>query len=605
MTLQPRLGAQTATAGEVVDAISGRAVGYGAFLGAQLREGAFDTPILSPLVFGALPPRLQTDREFEREVEQRVATIRQRVPGGTVSQDTIDGVREAARRRREVLAAPYQALTRDEWQASASFREAIPWEDGMTVERAAALAERHDARRFDQWLIDNHAGVGFGVSTVTGFVARVAGGAPDPTNFIPFLGPTMRAAAIARLGRVGGRAAVGGVEGALGAALVLPVVAENRYQIGQGFSTADAILDVAMSALFGAAFGGVTGVVSRRDGTAAFGRTEAPPLLDLRVADESLAKVQLAMRQIADGRPVDVPDVSAAARRAMLDAMSLDERVRFVRASSETAQAGALTELRRLIAEDDGTAPPAGTALRVSLDADEEAAVRGATAEARQAARQRFDERQAERAPAQGLVDQVRRRLELRNADDAEVHTLATAGPNPIIREAGRQEAIRRGLQIGDDPPRAAPLSPLERLALFDQSPRVREAARAELDRDSFGPRRGARDAGVGRPVSVGADETGPAPAATAPERAAAPTTGDPAADIDAATTAREIAEEHGIAEDGSFIELDEWRRMEEAGDILDSERAAFEAAEEQLAKTARIREAYSEATACLLTAAP
>ena len=604
MSVLPSLTSPAASPSEVLGSLAGRDVGFGTFLGAQLREGAFDAPMMNPLVFGPLPPRLQTDDEFEQLFEQRLETIRRATPGGAVSQDTTDGLRLALQRRRDAARAPYQPVTRAEWESSASFRDGIPWEDGMTVERAAALAERYDDRRFDQWLIENHTGVGFGVSTVTGFMARIAGGAPDPTNFIPFLGPAMRTAAIARLGRVGGRAAIGAAEGALGSALVLPFVAENRYQVGQEFTAADAVLDVVMSAIAGAAFGGVAGALSRRDGTAAFGRTQAPPLLDLRVADEGLAKVQLAMRQITAGQPVDVPDVSAGARRAMLESLSLDERRRVVSATSTTVRAEALTELRRVIAEEQGVPASEGTPLRVSLTADEEAAVRGGTAESRQEARRRFDETQADRTPAQGLVEQARQDLALRNADDAEVRTLAAAGANPIAREAGRQEAIRRGLQLGEDTPRFEPLSPLERMALFDPSERVRNAARSELDRLSFGPRRAGPPAAPD-PRPIPSDRATPVPAAaTAPERAAGPATGDAAADIDAATVAREIAEEHGIAEDGSFIELDEWQRMEEAGDITPSERAEFEAAEQQLAKTARIREAYSEAAACLLTAA-
>lgn len=592
MTLRRRLGGQGMSPLDLGSALSSRPTSLGEMATASFEQGWADSPILG----GTVPPLLNTETRVGTFVEERLDELRSLHPGQEFTDADLATLREQFRQQGQRQLQEYTPLPAARWQESPHFREGVPYEDGMTVERAEALAERYDESQYRQWLIDNHEGIGFGISTVTGFMAGVAGGALDPTNYIPVAGPVMRAAAIARLGRIGGRAAVGMLEGATGSAIVLPFVNESRRLIGQEMSTADMVLDVIMGAVAGAAFGGVAGVSAVRQEARA-----ASMLTDLRVADEGLAKTRLAMSQIAGGERVDVPEVSRASRDALLQGMSVEDRVRYLTAERDTALTQAGTVLERMIAEDGGA--PVQRGPQATLTIAEVNAIRSPSQAQRDAAREALDTERQARVEARRAADPNRLGQDtVRALEDIE-------RPAVVAQERAEADALvatlrEAGVARDGETRQVTKLTPLERMALADPSPRVRALARAEIDR------RLTDSANVAtpphqRPSSI--PPAGKAPKVAAPADPAAvrtPTTGDASADIDAKAEIQAMATEHGFDESGDFAEMREWERMEAAGQITPADRAAFEAAEEAMAKTAKADEVYAEATACLLKAA-
>ncbi len=110
----------------------------------------------------------------------------------------------------------------------------------------------------------------------TGFVpgvAKFAGGmlamATDPVElasaFIPFVGQAGKAAAVARFGRVGGRAGVGAIEGTAGALLTEPLYYALSKDQQLDYSMSEALLNVGAGLFLGGGIGTVAGVLTRAD----------------------------------------------------------------------------------------------------------------------------------------------------------------------------------------------------------------------------------------------------------------------------------------------------------------------------------------------------
>ena len=192
-------------------------------------------------------------------------------------------------------------MSEESYKASPLFREGVEWDERMTPERAEALAEIVDKRNYRNSLIERSPG-GF-TRGVLGFGASLVGAAPDPVNYVPIFGPAARAVAVARLGRIGGRVALGAGEGAIGAALVSPYVAQNINRKGGDIGAADVAMDIALSAVLGGAFGAGAGVIDRRRAARALRQDGA------RREVEALAK---AAEDLADDLPVDVRGLQAS-----------------------------------------------------------------------------------------------------------------------------------------------------------------------------------------------------------------------------------------------------------------------------------------------------
>ena len=196
-------------------------------------------------------------------------------------------------------------LTEDEWQRSPHFREGLTWEPGTTARYAEARADEFDERAHRAWLRANReGGVLTAASTITG---SILGAAADPINYVPLAGPAIRAAAVARLGTIGGRVAVSAGEAAVATAITEPAVIARARYYGEDVGWADAVLDIALGALVGAAFGGATGVFARR--------AEVRARTRIRTQMEALHRLNEAVDDLAHGRPIDVnPNLVREAR---------------------------------------------------------------------------------------------------------------------------------------------------------------------------------------------------------------------------------------------------------------------------------------------------
>lgn len=238
------------------------------------------------------------------------------------------------------------AMSEVEWKQSQYYRPDIKWDERMNPDRAAALAEWNDWRKVQQDKLDRTN------RPITKFAGGFLGAAGDPINYIPVLGPTARAFAVARLGRVGGTALTASADAMLNTAIAAGATYNVRQSLGMADTFEETVLDIAMAGLIGAAFGGVAGKLESmslarqqaalkntltaeralNDAVAAMSREGevklAPAIAqDLgRMTDQVLAETQAKMSRTADVETPFTPKISAAFRDQFPDiAKALDE----------------------------------------------------------------------------------------------------------------------------------------------------------------------------------------------------------------------------------------------------------------------------------------
>jgi len=159
------------------------------------------------------------------------------------------------------------------------------------------------------------------------FGANLLAMATDPlelaTMFIPVVGQAGKAAAIARFGRVGGRVAVGAVEGGVGQALTEPLYYGLSRQMQLDYEMSDSLLNIGVGFVFGGGVGAVAGALARRgavpsapsDATnfAPEGRVEsvlqrAPDevVSDYRAIEAQRAPAEISLRQFVTDQKIDL-----------------------------------------------------------------------------------------------------------------------------------------------------------------------------------------------------------------------------------------------------------------------------------------------------------
>lgn len=148
------------------------------------------------------------------------------------------------------------ALSKDEWQASPNFRTGIPYDPGMTQDRASALASWYDASKVRQDTIARGPGGFLGTSLWLG--GMVLGSAPDPVNYIPIFGPEVRAAQVAKFGRLGGSVLTSAADAMLNTAATSALTAGTRASFGDDVTWQGWLTDIAIGAVIGGAFGAAT-----------------------------------------------------------------------------------------------------------------------------------------------------------------------------------------------------------------------------------------------------------------------------------------------------------------------------------------------------------
>jgi len=101
------------------------------------------------------------------------------------------------------------------------------------------------------------------------FGASMTATATDPvelaTMFIPVVGPARSAAMVAKFGRVGGRAAVGAIEGGVGSLLTEPLYYGLSQAQQLDYTMRDALFNVGAGVFLGGGIGTVVGMFTRRD----------------------------------------------------------------------------------------------------------------------------------------------------------------------------------------------------------------------------------------------------------------------------------------------------------------------------------------------------
>lgn len=139
-------------------------------------------------------------------------------------------------------------------------------ETGLTDAQAEMLVTLRRDRQEGEDVISRASGV-------ANFVGSVGGGFADPAmgllNFVPIVGASREAAIIARasarsgaLGRLGARAAVGAVEGAVGGVMSAPLTGLVKEGLGDDYTMEDALAEIGTSAVFGGAIQGGTGALA-------------------------------------------------------------------------------------------------------------------------------------------------------------------------------------------------------------------------------------------------------------------------------------------------------------------------------------------------------
>lgn len=146
-------------------------------------------------------------------------------------------------------------ITEDQYKLSPSFRKDIPWQQGMTEERAAALAEQDDTKQVRAFYGQRRP--------VTAFFGNLAGQAVDPINYIPIAGEAVQAANVARFGRVAGHSLTSALDAAANTAIAGLSTASARGQLGDDVSWQSTVSQIAMAALIGGAFGALHGRFGR------------------------------------------------------------------------------------------------------------------------------------------------------------------------------------------------------------------------------------------------------------------------------------------------------------------------------------------------------
>lgn len=224
---------------------------YGRMLFEDIKQSAITSPGLTPIRELQTPPRAPVEAELPPEGP--------RVIGGVESPEAF-----ARRRAREAVEAQRKemgAITKEEYEASPSFRKDVPYDPGMTRDRAAAIAAWNDEAEYRKSLIARGPNTifGYGLSGAGKFI----GSALDPINYVPVVGQAVRAASVARFGVVGGTALAASADAAANTAIFGMLTRSERGSFGDDVSYQAMLGDVAMAALIGGAFGGAVGGYQR------------------------------------------------------------------------------------------------------------------------------------------------------------------------------------------------------------------------------------------------------------------------------------------------------------------------------------------------------
>ncbi|QUE74388.1 hypothetical protein [Stutzerimonas stutzeri] len=337
-------------------------------------------------------------------------------------------------------------------------------DSGIRAGALDILIERKRAENQRKFILDNAPASTIPIQLLAGFAAS----AIDPVNiaaaFVPVIGPTRYAAMLAKTGstagRFGVRAGVGALEGAVGTALVEPIVLNAAKREQADYDLADSLLNVTFGTVLGGGLHSVGGYVSDaiKARTLATIDAEAPrsiatpterstatlPQALGRISDDSMEGLRLSL---ARGIEADRSTLAAAASR-----QAADELTPIIRADLESSTAGRQPNVRDLKAERE--------TVQVALERiDESFKVRAkefqATLPRKQAERAAREAIEGERQQLTARRGEIDSKLELNRQAEQAGADLASIRRGEIpdsyrARVAERADEIARGFDLKD-----------------------------------------------------------------------------------------------------------------------------------------------------------
>jgi hypothetical protein len=224
-------------------------LGWGSTLGTAAKGGLLDSFGLGTVARDIMTPSGNDQPE----------------PTGNSYVDAVQGLddlvnpRNVFKRLAGTLDRSQPSLSEEEWKASANYREGIPYDPAMTEQRAAALAYQYDQKKVRDFYTQKRP--------ITSFIGQFAGQAADPINFIPIIGPEVKAAALARAGKIAGETLIGSAEAVANTGIFGAATAGQREKFGDDVSWQAMLSDMAMAGLIGGAaphvFRGIGAVAGR------------------------------------------------------------------------------------------------------------------------------------------------------------------------------------------------------------------------------------------------------------------------------------------------------------------------------------------------------
>jgi len=194
-----------------------------------------------------------------------------------------------------------KVISKDDWKESEYYRDGIQVDDnGIKEGLAQLLAERVDRRREFQITLQRSKG-GFGLGAAQ-FGVAIAGSFLDPLNvasaFIPAVGPARVASMAAKMGKSGSRAVKGAIDGAVGAAVLEPlIIGAAAAEQDESYTLLDSFLNVAVGSALGSGLHVGFGKISDR-----INRT--PPQTRARAEKTSIGQV-LTDKHVQTDRIID------------------------------------------------------------------------------------------------------------------------------------------------------------------------------------------------------------------------------------------------------------------------------------------------------------
>lgn len=191
----------------------------------------------------------------------------------------------------------------------------LKWDDLMTEETASIIGSRKERELRNQDIMSR--GKGGIAETIGKFGSALAASLLDPVNvalsFIPVVGEGRWAAWAAKYGTTRTRLAVGAIEGAAGAAITEPLAFAARTEEQADYTAMDSLYNVLVGTAMGSGLHAITGKI----GDIYMKRVKG--------VDAHLRATDIAAKQMADGKTVDVTAIHAGNEMEVLQARNMPE----------------------------------------------------------------------------------------------------------------------------------------------------------------------------------------------------------------------------------------------------------------------------------------